>query len=176
MINFKLPLLAMAVGSVCLLWGCQSAPKSERSTGAQAPATTGAPAAKSADAKEGEIIGTPAKNSKFTKLQMGMGMKQVTDLIGSPTDQGAYVTGKAFIPFYFGGDRYRHELVRVCQRSFKSADRQIHTSPRRMRGFRVGARHRARSVRWADAGKGDGVDNDGNSSRPRFLAASGRGA
>ena len=111
MINFKLPLLVMAVGSACLLWGCQSAPKSERSTGAQAPATTGAPAAKSVDAKEGEIIGTPAKNSKFTKLQMGMGMKQVTDLIGSPTDQGAYVTGKAFIPFYFGGDRYRHELV-----------------------------------------------------------------
>jgi hypothetical protein len=57
------------------------------------------------------VIGTPGKNSKFTKLQIGMGMKQVTDLIGMPTDEGAYVTGKAFIPFYFGGDRYRHELV-----------------------------------------------------------------
>ena len=107
MINFKLPLLAMAVGSACLLWGCQTASKSERST----TKSTGAPAAKSGDAKEGEIVGTPAKNSKFTKLQMGMGMKQVTDLIGPPTDQGAYVTGKAFIPFYFGSDRYRHELV-----------------------------------------------------------------
>jgi len=111
MINFKVPLLAIAVGSVCLLWGCQSAPKSESSTAAQAPATTGTPAAKSGDAKEGEIIGTPAKNSKFTQLQLGMGMKQVTDLIGPPTDQGAYVTGKAFIPFYYGGDRYRHELA-----------------------------------------------------------------
>jgi hypothetical protein len=111
MINFKVPLLAMAVGSVCLLWGCQSAPKSESSTGAQAPATTGAPAAKSADAKEGEIVGTPAKNSKFTQLELGMGMRQVMDLIGPPTDQGAYVTGKAFIPFYFGSDRYRHELA-----------------------------------------------------------------
>jgi hypothetical protein len=107
MSNFKLPLLAMAVCSACLLWGCQTAPKSQSS----ATSSTGAPAAKSGDAKEGEIVGTPAKNSKFTKLQMGMGMKQVTDLIGPPTDQGAYVTGKAFIPFYFGSDRYRHELV-----------------------------------------------------------------
>ena len=105
MTHLKLPLLAMAVGSVCLLLGCQTAPKSEssttRSTKAQAPAT----------AKEGEIVGTPAKNSKLTRLKMGMGMKEVTDLIGQPTDQGAYVTGKAFIPFYFGSDRYRHELV-----------------------------------------------------------------
>jgi hypothetical protein len=60
---------------------------------------------------EGEISGKPAANSKFTKLQIGMPMKQVTDLIGQPTDQGAYITGKAFIPFYFGSDTYRHELV-----------------------------------------------------------------
>lgn len=115
MINFKFPFLAMAVGSACLLMGCQSAPTSESSTtsstGANAPATTAGPAAKSGDAKVGEIIGTPAKNSKFTKLELGMGMRQVTDLVGQPTDQGAYVTGKAFIPFYFGSDRYRHELV-----------------------------------------------------------------
>lgn len=60
---------------------------------------------------EGEITGRPAANSKFTKLQIGMPLKQVTDLIGEPTDQGAYITGKTFIPFYFGGDRYRHEYV-----------------------------------------------------------------
>lgn len=60
---------------------------------------------------EGEITGRPAANSKFTKLEIGMPLKQVTDLIGEPTDQGAYLTGKTFIPFYFGGDRYRHEYV-----------------------------------------------------------------
>jgi hypothetical protein len=60
---------------------------------------------------EGEITGKPAKNSKFTTLQIGMPMKQVTDLIGQPTDQGAYITGKAFIPFYFGGDTYRYEMA-----------------------------------------------------------------
>lgn len=60
---------------------------------------------------EGEITGIPAPNSKFTKLKIGMPMKQVTDLIGQPTDQGAYITGKAFIPFFFGGDRHRYEMA-----------------------------------------------------------------
>ncbi|MBV6842225.1 hypothetical protein [Xanthomonas euvesicatoria] len=60
---------------------------------------------------EGEITGKPAPGSKFTQLKIGMPMKQVTDLIGQPDDQGAYVTGKAFIPFFFGGDRYRYEMA-----------------------------------------------------------------
>lgn len=60
---------------------------------------------------EGEITGKPAPGSKFTQLQIGMPLKQVTDIVGTPTDQGAYVTGKAFIPFFFGSDRYRHEVV-----------------------------------------------------------------
>jgi len=60
---------------------------------------------------EGEITGNPARNSKFTRLQIGMSAKQVTDLAGPPTDQGAYVTGKAFIPFYFGSDRHRFEMT-----------------------------------------------------------------
>jgi len=60
---------------------------------------------------EGEITGIPAPNSKFTQLQIGMGMRQVTDIAGPPTDQGAYITGKAFIPFYFGSDRHRYELI-----------------------------------------------------------------
>ena len=55
----------------------------------------------------------PVANSKFSKLQIGMSIKQVTDLTGEPTDQGAYVTGKAFIPFFFGADRYRRELSLV---------------------------------------------------------------
>jgi hypothetical protein len=98
----------MAVCSALLLSGCKSAPKSESSTSST---SAEAPAAKSADTKEGEIVGTPAKNSKFTKLELGMGMKQVMDLVGPPTDLGAYITGKALIPFYFGSDRYRHELA-----------------------------------------------------------------
>ena len=60
---------------------------------------------------EGEITGNPARNSRFARLQIGMSAKQVTDLAGQPTDQGAYVTGKAFIPFYFGSDRHRFEMT-----------------------------------------------------------------
>ena len=60
---------------------------------------------------EGEITGKPAPGSKFTALQIGMGAKQATDIAGQPTDQGAYVTGKAFIPFYFGADRHRFEMT-----------------------------------------------------------------
>jgi len=60
---------------------------------------------------EGEITGNPARNSRFSRLQIGMSARQVTDLAGPPTDQGAYVTGKAFIPFYFGSDRHRYEMT-----------------------------------------------------------------
>ena len=109
--------LAIAVIlSVFMLIGCQTMKKSESTT---APTPAPAPAASSGDTQkvkginnwEGEITGKPAPGSKFTKLKIGMGLKQVTDLIGQPTDQGAYVTGKAWIPFYYGSDRYRHEMV-----------------------------------------------------------------
>jgi len=60
---------------------------------------------------EGEIVGKPAPNSKFTQLKIGMSRAQVLDIVGQPNDQGAYITGRAFIPFFFGADRYRHELA-----------------------------------------------------------------
>lgn len=55
------------------------------------------------------VVGTPAPGSKFSKIQIGMFSKQIMDLIGAPTDQKSYATGKAFIPFHFGGDNYRFE-------------------------------------------------------------------
>jgi hypothetical protein len=57
----------------------------------------------------GDITGTPAPGSKFGRLQIGMSQKQVEDLIGPPTDSSAHITGKQFIPFYFGGDTNRVE-------------------------------------------------------------------
>ena len=60
---------------------------------------------------EGEITGKPAPGSKFTQLKIGMSTQQVISLIGQPNDAGSHVTGKAFIPFYFGSDRARHEMV-----------------------------------------------------------------
>ena len=54
--------------------------------------------------------GTPAPGSKFAKLKMGMSPDEVTNLIGQPTSQSSHVTGKAWIPFYFGGDKFRLEM------------------------------------------------------------------
>lgn len=60
---------------------------------------------------EGEITGIPAANSKFKRLKIGMSLQEATDIVGQPTDQGAYVTAKAFIPFYYGSDKTRWETV-----------------------------------------------------------------
>lgn len=60
---------------------------------------------------DGEITGIPAPKGQFGKLQIGMSMKQVTDILGQPSDQGGRITGKAFIPFYFGKDRTRFEMI-----------------------------------------------------------------
>ena len=60
---------------------------------------------------EGEITGVAASNSRFAQLQIGMSIRQAMDICGPPNDQGAYITGKAFIPFYFGSDRSRFELI-----------------------------------------------------------------
>lgn len=60
---------------------------------------------------EGEITGKPFPGSKFTKLKIGMPRAEVEKLIGPPTDEGQYITGKAFIPFYYGSDTQRVELA-----------------------------------------------------------------
>lgn len=58
---------------------------------------------------ESGIYGNPPAGSPFSKIEIGMSLKQVTDLIGEPTDQNAFITGKAWIPFYYGTDRSRME-------------------------------------------------------------------
>jgi hypothetical protein len=52
------------------------------------------------------VVDIPA-SSKFTKVKVGMSAKQVHDLIGEPTDIANHMTGKMFIPFYFGHDAMR---------------------------------------------------------------------
>jgi hypothetical protein len=53
-----------------------------------------------------EIVGTPARGSKFSKLKPGMTVKQVVAKIGPPDKEWKRPTGKAAIPFYFGADRW----------------------------------------------------------------------
>ena len=79
---------------------------------------------KGKDGVEGEIYGTAAAGSPFSKLEIGMPQKQVQDLIGHrDADCGAYVTGKAWIPFYHGGDTHRWECA------YKGLGRLIFSSP-----------------------------------------------
>ena len=50
-------------------------------------------------------------DSPFAKIKVGMGMKEVYDLIGQPTDTSSHITGKQFNPFYYGGDTHRVEAL-----------------------------------------------------------------
>lgn len=106
--------LAVSAFAIMLAAGCTSnQPRSDKPEAAPQPAAASqsGTVVKGLNGWEGEIFGKPAANSKFKSLQIGMTMRQATDIAGQPTDQGAYVTGKAWIPFYFGSDRYRHEMV-----------------------------------------------------------------
>jgi hypothetical protein len=70
---------------------------------------SGAAVAGSKEPEQG-IVGKIPASSPFAKIQIGMSMQHVYDLIGPPTDTVTYPTGKAFNPFYYGGDRYRTEV------------------------------------------------------------------
>jgi hypothetical protein len=63
------------------------------------PAPVSAPPARTA--------APPPAKSKLAKVQVGMSPREVENILGPPTDESAYVTGKAFIPFYYGKDRWR---------------------------------------------------------------------
>ena len=63
---------------------------------------------RSADGKlEGDIVGVARPGSRFAQLRIGMSQREAEDLVGRPTDTDSHITGKQFIPFYFGGDAYR---------------------------------------------------------------------
>jgi len=67
---------------------------------------------KSRDGKfDGEVIGAAAAGSKFSRLAIGMTMSEVTSLIGGPDDMIRHETGKRWIPFYFGGDAQRIQVL-----------------------------------------------------------------
>jgi hypothetical protein len=49
----------------------------------------------------------PPASSPLAKVEVGMTPREVENVLGPPTDENQYLTGKAFIPFYFGQDRWR---------------------------------------------------------------------
>jgi hypothetical protein len=117
--------LLVSAACLVLLFGCASNRKkaetppasgssatqpAAKEKAAEAPARTDGRQVKSRDGKvEGEIYGTPARGSKFAKVEIGMSRLQVERLIGVPDDAESHPTGKNFAPFYFGGDTFRYE-------------------------------------------------------------------
>lgn len=60
---------------------------------------------------EGELVGTPVLNGKFSRLAIGMTFEEVTSLIGGPDKMVRHETGKRWIPFYFGSDAQRLQVL-----------------------------------------------------------------
>jgi outer membrane protein assembly factor BamE (lipoprotein component of BamABCDE complex) len=80
----------------------------ETSTASTAPPPAAAPAQKAVPAQA-----EPAKpvkgqaapaGTKLAKVQKDMTPDQVREIMGAPTNEKSYVTGKAFIPYYYGAD------------------------------------------------------------------------
>ena len=108
--------IIVLLASLTMLAGCANQQGTRTSTpGANASAAPFEPSArivKSRDGSfEGEMIGTPAPNSRFAKLQIGMTMREVSSLIGAPDDMIRHETGKRWIPFYFGNDAQRLQVI-----------------------------------------------------------------
>ena len=60
-------------------------------------------------------------DSPLAKVTIGMTAQEVSNILGMPTNQVSYATGKAWIPFYFGDDSRRTEW------SYKGLGRVVFT-------------------------------------------------
>lgn len=67
-----------------------------------------APAATTSTQATTTSVGVPAPaDSPMAKVKPGMRPEDVVAVMGPPTHQRSYPTGKAWMPFYFGPDRWR---------------------------------------------------------------------
>jgi hypothetical protein len=80
--------------------GCANKGGSGGTAAAPAQQQQAAPA-KPAPAAKGVA---PPANSKLAKVQKDMSPEQVRTIMGPPNGEKSYVTGKAFIPYYYGAD------------------------------------------------------------------------
>jgi len=96
------------------------------STPAPAPAAQSAPAPAKSEARP------PPPGSQLARITQGMTEAQVVEILGAPTSQQNYMTGKAWMPFYYGPDtgrldyRYKGVGIVVFSRSrYSSATKVI---------------------------------------------------
>jgi hypothetical protein len=76
---------ALMVSMLLVAWGC-------------------APQASPGPTSAGQVPQTIPAESPLAHIREGMSKAEMLSLLGPPTDQDTSVTGKAFIPFYVGGD------------------------------------------------------------------------
>lgn len=70
--------------------------------------TAGACARKPKPQVAAEAAATPPPaGSPLAQVQVGMRPEEVQKILGAPSSIKPYITGKAFIPFYFGPDQTR---------------------------------------------------------------------
>jgi hypothetical protein len=62
----------------------------------------------SAKAAEGN---PPPPGSPLSKIQVGMSDSDVVKILGEPDNRNGYITGKEFIPYYFGSDTSRQDWL-----------------------------------------------------------------
>jgi len=100
--------------------GCGTTQKNDGAAAPAAPQAAAKPApatAQNGDVKvvkskdgsyTGEVVGKPARNAKFARLQIGMTMGETQQVLGRAPDQWhTYESGKRWIPYYFGNDARR---------------------------------------------------------------------
>src|SRR5262245_50500342 len=89
--------IALALSTGMLLAGCAS---NESGSAAKSE-----PAKPAAPAKSEPVKGAAApSSSKLAQVKNDMSPEQVQQIMGSPTGQASYPTGKTFNPYNFGGD------------------------------------------------------------------------
>lgn len=93
-----------ALCALALVAGCSA--KSDTGSGAAAAAKTVQPI---------------PPGSPLAKITLGMTPQEVSNILGMPTNQVSYATGKAWIPWYFGDDARRTEW------SYKGLGRVVFT-------------------------------------------------
>ncbi len=76
----------------------------------QAASTKTEQPAKKEEAKPAKGVPPPA-GSPFSKVEPGMNDTDVRKILGEPDDTNGYMTGKQFIPWYYGSDTSRTDWV-----------------------------------------------------------------
>jgi hypothetical protein len=92
----------MTIAAACLFVACASG------GGGNASDSSATPAEKS------QYSDAPA-GSPLAKVELGMNDAEVRKILGDPDDSNAYMTGKAWIPFYYGPDTHRSDWMYKSQ-------------------------------------------------------------